>query len=138
MVNFGKITSNVYNKIFYRLSSDTVRELQLTPDSDIEVQIQFQLNRLPYCEWHYTLDKMANFKMIFPDTYLEPVIPWSPSRQWSRNLDSRLNVKQKEAVVAITTPLCIQLPPILVIGKWNCLINYFVELVYTTGTQFML
>ncbi|XP_030750107.1 probable helicase with zinc finger domain [Sitophilus oryzae] len=107
------------NTIYLRLSSDTVRELKLTPDSDIEVQIQFQLNRIPYCEWHYILDKMANFKLIFPDTYLEPAIPWSPSRQWSRNLDSRLNIKQKEAVVAITTPLCIQLPPILVIGPFG-------------------
>ncbi|CAG9763393.1 unnamed protein product [Ceutorhynchus assimilis] len=105
--------------IYLRLSSDTVRDLHLTPESDIEVQIQFQLNRVPYCEWHYTLDKMANFKMIFPETYLEPIVPWSPSRQWSKNLDSRLNVKQKEAVVAITTPLCVQLPPILVIGPFG-------------------
>ncbi|XP_060520243.1 probable helicase with zinc finger domain isoform X2 [Cylas formicarius] len=107
------------NTIYLRLSSDTVQGLQLTPDSDLEVQIQFQLNRIPYCEWHYTLDKMVNFKTIFPDTYLEPVIPWSPSRQWSRTLDSRLNIKQKEAVNAITTPLCVQLPPILVIGPFG-------------------
>ncbi|XP_076263700.1 helicase with zinc finger [Rhynchophorus ferrugineus] len=107
------------NTIYLRLSSDTVGDLKLTPDSDIEVQIQFQLNRLPYCEWHYTLDKMPNFKIIFPETFLEPVIPWSPSRQWSRNLDSRLNIKQKEAVVAITTPLCVPLPPILVIGPFG-------------------
>ncbi|KAJ8965498.1 hypothetical protein NQ314_004086, partial [Rhamnusium bicolor] len=107
------------NMIYLRLSSQTVQELRLTPDSDLEVQIQFQLNRIPYCEWHYTLDKMANFKMIFPETYLEPNIPWSPSRQWSRSLDTRLNIKQKEAVVAITTPLCVQLPPILVIGPFG-------------------
>ncbi|XP_048525324.1 probable helicase with zinc finger domain [Dendroctonus ponderosae] len=105
--------------IYLRLSSDTVSQLQLTPDSDIEVQIQFQLNRIPYCEWHYILDKMPNFKAIFPETYLEPIIPWSPSRQWSRNLDYRLNIKQKEAVVAITTPLSISLPPILVIGPFG-------------------
>lgn len=85
----------------------------------IEVEIQFQLNRIPYCEWHYTLDKMPNFKLIFPETYLEPSIPWSPIRQWSRSLDSRLNLKQKEAIVAITTPLNVQLPPILVIGPFG-------------------
>nr|CAI5864892.1 unnamed protein product [Callosobruchus analis] len=107
------------NTIYLRLSSQTVQELRLTPDSDFQVEIQFQLNRIPYCEWHYTLDKMSNFKMIFPETYLEPNIPWSPSRQWSRSLDARLNIKQKEAVVAITTPLCITLPPILVIGPFG-------------------
>ncbi|CAH1973165.1 unnamed protein product [Acanthoscelides obtectus] len=107
------------NTIYLRLSSQTVQELRLTPDSGLQVEIQFQLNRIPYCEWHYTLDKMTSFKMIFPETYLEPSIPWSPSRQWSRTLDSRLNIKQKEAVVAITTPLCINLPPILVIGPFG-------------------
>ncbi|KAJ8977192.1 hypothetical protein NQ317_018075 [Molorchus minor] len=84
------------NMIYLRVSSQTVQELRLTPDSDLKVEIQFQLNRIPYCEWHYTLDKM-----------------------WSRTLDTRLNLKQKEAVVAITTPLCVQLPPILVIGPFG-------------------
>ncbi|CAH1119647.1 unnamed protein product [Phaedon cochleariae] len=107
------------NTIYLRLSAQTVQEMRLTQESATEVEIQFQLNRIPYCEWHYTLDKMANFKMIFPETYLEPSIPWSPSRQWSRTLDPRLNIKQKEAVNAITTPLCIPLPPILVIGPFG-------------------
>nr|XP_023024171.1 probable helicase with zinc finger domain isoform X1 [Leptinotarsa decemlineata] len=107
------------NNIYVRLSAQTVTEMRLTPESDVEVEIQFQLNRIPYCEWHYTIDKMASYKMIFPETYIEPSIPWSPSRQWSRTLDSRLNTKQKEAVNAITTPLCVPLPPILVIGPFG-------------------
>lgn len=86
---------------------------------DLLAEIQFQLNRIPYCEWHYTLDKMPSFKIIFPETYLEPNIPWSPTRQWSRTFESRLNIKQKEAVMAITTPLCVSLPPILVIGPFG-------------------
>ncbi|XP_066256079.1 probable helicase with zinc finger domain [Euwallacea similis] len=105
--------------IYLRLSSNTVKELELKPDSEIEVKIQFHLNRLPYCELHYILDQIGNFKILFPDTYIEPTIPWSPSRQWSRNLDSRLNVKQREAVIAITTPLEVALPPILVIGPFG-------------------
>ncbi|XP_063925906.1 probable helicase with zinc finger domain isoform X1 [Zophobas morio] len=105
--------------IYLRLSSDTVRDLNLTTDTDLEVQIQFQLNRIPYCEWHYTIDKIKNYKLIFPETYVEPRIPWSPSRQWSASLDSRLNLKQKEAVVAITTPLFVKIPPILVIGPFG-------------------
>lgn len=80
------------------------------------MDIQFHLNRLPYCELHYIVDRLTDLTCLFPDTYLEPVIPWSPSRQWAHNLDPRLNVKQKEAVVAITTPLDVVLPPILIIG----------------------
>ncbi|EFA00306.1 probable helicase with zinc finger domain [Tribolium castaneum] len=105
--------------IYLRLSADTVKELNLTTDTDLEVQIQFQLNRVPYCEWHYTIDKIRNYKLIFPEIYVEPNIPWSPSRQWSSSLDSRLNLKQKEAVVAITTPIHVKIPPILVIGPFG-------------------
>lgn len=39
-------------------------------------------------------------------------------RQWSGTVDSRLNPKQREAVMAITAPLEVQLPPILIIGKY--------------------
>lgn len=107
------------NTIYLRLSSETVCDLNLTTNTDLECQIQFQLNRVPYCEWHYTIDKIRNCKLIFPDIYVEPIIPWSPSRQWSPSMDRRLNVKQKEAVVAITTPLFVKIPPILVIGPFG-------------------
>ncbi|KAJ8919966.1 hypothetical protein NQ315_006495 [Exocentrus adspersus] len=107
------------NMVYLRVSAQAVRELGLTRDSEVEVQIQFQLNRIPYCEWHYTLDKMPNFRLIFPETYLEPTIPWSPGRQWNKNLDRRLNVRQKEAILAITTPLTVRLPPILLIGSYG-------------------
>lgn len=40
-------------------------------------------------------------------------------RQWDEQLDPRLNAKQKEAVLAITTPLSIQLPPVLIIGPYG-------------------
>jgi len=42
-------------------------------------------------------------------------------RQWKELKETKLNVKQKEAIVAITTPLNIQLPPVLIIGKILCL-----------------
>jgi len=47
---------------------------------------------------------------------LEPIIPWSPKRQWGEIIDKKLNIKQREAVIAITTPTNISLPPILIIG----------------------
>jgi hypothetical protein len=55
-------------------------------------------------------------------------------RQWSDILDTRLNLKQKEAVVAITTPVSCPLPPILIIGNWISFISgkYFVQVLYPT------
>lgn len=43
----------------------------------------------------------------------------SPCRQWDEQLDPRLNAKQKEAILAITTPLTIPLPPVLIIGPYG-------------------
>lgn len=49
-------------------------------DTEFTMDVQFQLNRVPYCEWHHAIDKIADFKVIFPETYLEPNIPWTPQR----------------------------------------------------------
>ncbi|CAH1397953.1 unnamed protein product [Nezara viridula] len=107
------------NVVYLRLSAATVQALNLKPETKVLLDVQFQLNRVPYCEWHQAIDKIADFRMIFPDTYVEPTIPWSPQRQWSGSVDSKLNPKQKEAVMAITTPLEVQLPPILIIGPFG-------------------
>lgn len=68
------------NMIYLRLSATTVHSLKMKPDTDFIAEVQFQLNRIPYCEWHYAIDKIADFRVIFPDTYLEPSIPWTPQR----------------------------------------------------------
>jgi len=60
---------------------------------------------------------------------LEPIIPWSPKRQWGEIIDKKLNIKQREAVIAITTPTDISLPPILIIGLFlNNKNSYFLFL----------
>ncbi|XP_054986326.1 probable helicase with zinc finger domain isoform X2 [Sorex araneus] len=105
--------------IFLRISRECCEELSLRPDHDAQVELQFQLNRLPLCEMHYALDRIKDNGVLFPDISMTPTIPWSPNRQWDEQLDPRLNAKQKEAVLAITTPLSIQLPPVLIIGPYG-------------------
>ncbi|KAB0367437.1 hypothetical protein FD755_020761 [Muntiacus reevesi] len=105
--------------IFLRISRECCEELNLRPDYDTQVELQFQLNRLPLCEMHYALDRVKENGVLFPDITMSPTIPWSPNRQWDEQLDPRLNAKQKEAVLAITTPLSIQLPPVLIIGPYG-------------------
>ncbi|KAL1399827.1 hypothetical protein pipiens_007920 [Culex pipiens pipiens] len=46
-------------------------------------------------------------------------IPWTPQRQWDASLDPKLNSNQKEAVVAITTPISVTLSPILLVGPFG-------------------
>lgn len=105
--------------IYLKLSAQCVSDLSLTANTDFLTDIQFQLNRLTYAEWHYAIDKIVDYRMIFPETFLEPSIPWTPKKQWSENLDPKLNSKQKEAVLAITAISNATLPPILLIGPFG-------------------
>uniref|UniRef100_A0A8C6U683 Probable helicase with zinc finger domain n=1 Tax=Neogobius melanostomus TaxID=47308 RepID=A0A8C6U683_9GOBI len=105
--------------IFLRICKGCCEELGLQPDREIQVELQFQLNRLPLCEMHYALDRIKDNTILFPDVNLSPTIPWSPNRQWDEQLDPRLNAKQKEAILAITTPVSTSLPPILLIGPYG-------------------
>lgn len=105
--------------IYLKLSAQCVNDLGLTANTDFLSDIQFQLNRLTYCEWHHAIDKIVDYRMIFPDPFLEPSIPWTPKKQWSENLDPKLNSKQKEAVLAITAISNVGLPPILLIGPFG-------------------
>ncbi|XP_041838677.1 probable helicase with zinc finger domain [Melanotaenia boesemani] len=105
--------------IFLRICKNCCDELGLLPDRELQVELQFQLNRLPLCEMQYALDRIKDNTILFPDVSLVPTIPWSPNRQWDEQLDPRLNAKQKEAILAITTPVSIHLPPILIIGPYG-------------------
>ncbi|XP_076330280.1 helicase with zinc finger isoform X2 [Tachypleus tridentatus] len=105
------------NSVYLRLSKHCVEELNLQPDTDFLAEVQFQINRLPLCELHYAVDKLNPVHLIFPDLSLNLQIPWSPKKQWKRH--AKLNPKQKEAVIAITTPIDICLPPILITGPFG-------------------
>lgn len=113
------INDRTKNKIYFKFSTKAVNDLNLKSGGQIKAQIQFQLNRLPYCQWHYAIDKLPNTDILFPEVFYNPQIPWSPERQWNKSLDMRLNIKQKEAIVAATTQLEVPLPPILVIGPYG-------------------
>ena len=68
---------------------------------------------------HHAVDRLPDLSLAYPDIREKIVIPWSPGKQWGDDLNGKLNPKQREAVVAITTPLVISLPPILIIGPYG-------------------
>ncbi|XP_045616313.1 probable helicase with zinc finger domain isoform X2 [Procambarus clarkii] len=113
------IEDKTKKEIYLRFSESAVAALRLSDDEEVTVEVQFQLNRLPLCEMHAALDRLPSLDMIFPDVTLEPAIPWSPIKQWGESLDAKLNPKQKEALVAITAPIGLVLPPILIIGPYG-------------------
>jgi len=105
--------------IYVRLSSTMVKENKLTPDMKIKAEVQFKLSRVSLVEMHYAIDKISDMSVVHPDISAAPTIPWSPASQWAQDLDSRLNPKQKEAIIAVTAPMSLTLPPILIIGPYG-------------------
>ena len=63
--------------------------------------------------------RLPDLRVVYPDTSICPSIPWSPSHNWKESLDPQLNAKQKEAVLAITSPPSVHLPPVLIIGPYG-------------------
>jgi len=105
--------------IYVRLSSSMVKENKLTPDMKIKAEVQFKLSRVSLVEMHYAIEKISDMSVVHPDISAAPAIPWSPASQWAQDLDPRLNPKQKEAIIAVTAPMTLTLPPILIIGPYG-------------------
>jgi len=41
--------------------------MKLKPDLQVDVEIQFQMNRLLFCQMHHALDLLIDIDIIFPD-----------------------------------------------------------------------
>lgn len=63
------------NVVYLRLSSITVSDLKLKADTSVTLEMQFQLNRIPFCEWHQAVDCVSDYRIIFPDILNIPEIP---------------------------------------------------------------
>ena len=105
--------------LYLRLSASIVQDFNLKDGDDFPVEVQFQLNRLPLCEMHLAIDKLPDMNLIYPDMSRQVQIPWTPGKHWSEDMNSRLNAKQREAILAITSSLAVALPPILLIGPYG-------------------
>ena len=55
--------------IVLKLSSHMCSDLHLTNNALISVDVQFQLNRQPLCEWHAAIDRLGSTQrsLLFPE-----------------------------------------------------------------------
>lgn len=113
------IEDKTKKEIYLRLSQSIVTDMKFCDDEEVEVEVQFQLNRLPLCELHQAVDRLPTLDIVFPSLTTQTPIPWSPLKQWGDSIQSKLNPKQKEALLAITAPVSTILPPILIIGPYG-------------------
>ncbi|XP_063988096.1 probable helicase with zinc finger domain isoform X1 [Diachasmimorpha longicaudata] len=112
--------------IYARLSKSCVERLNLKPDTNVKMYVQFVLNRLPFCEWHRAVDCLPDTRLVFPESHYElpmrlPSVLESNKNgaKWCELLDNRLNDRQREAVKLMIAPIEIYLPPILLLGPYG-------------------
>ena len=121
----SKVEDTGKNEVYLRLSNSLVKNHVTEETDELKVEVQFQLNRIPSCEMHSAVDGLQDLDLVLPDVAEKHSIPWTPGKQWAveetTSTASRapLNPKQKEAILAITAPLTLRLPPVLIIGPYG-------------------
>ncbi|XP_076235945.1 putative helicase with zinc finger domain [Calliopsis andreniformis] len=117
--------------VYIRLSKDCVNALNLMADTDLQIQVQFVLNRLPFCEWHKAIDSLPDVGLVFVDKVhmqmkeasildVLEIDMMTFKRTWDwLILNPLLNTEQKRAVAIMTASTKISLPPILLLGPFG-------------------
>nr|XP_015220183.1 PREDICTED: helicase with zinc finger domain 2 [Lepisosteus oculatus]XP_015220184.1 PREDICTED: helicase with zinc finger domain 2 [Lepisosteus oculatus]XP_015220185.1 PREDICTED: helicase with zinc finger domain 2 [Lepisosteus oculatus] len=82
------------NTIFLHLSKRCCSDLGLLKDTTREMEVQFQLNRLQFCEWHQAVDLLPDVGIVLPDVTACSVPVHSGTF-------SKLNAKQSAAMAYI-------------------------------------
>lgn len=109
--------------IYARLSKECVKHLNLVPESNVKMHVQFVMNRTPFCEWRRAIDALPDTRLVFPPARMqrrngETKFEWSPD--WTVTLkDCQLNERQKEAVAVMMAPIVERLPPVLILGPFG-------------------
>ncbi|KAK0154506.1 Helicase with zinc finger domain 2 [Merluccius polli] len=85
------ILKDTKNKIHLKLSKRCCSDLQLKTGETHQMELQFQLDRLPFCEMHKAIDLLPDTKMVLPDLD-KCEVPMNSTQC------HHLNVKQQAAV----------------------------------------
>ncbi|XP_076439727.1 3'-5' exoribonuclease HELZ2-like isoform X2 [Babylonia areolata] len=103
--------------VFVSVSPVCVRELKLKAGMYVEVEVQFQINRMHFMNMHYALDALDNTDIVFPDiSKINPAI----NEQHSLKISSRLlNQDQLKAVRHILAERTGYTPPFIMYGPFG-------------------
>ena len=59
--------TTIGNKMHFKLSNTCCSELSLQSNNECEMEIQFRLNRLKFCEMHKAVDLLPDMDRVLPD-----------------------------------------------------------------------
>uniref|UniRef100_A0A4W5KNA1 Helicase with zinc finger 2 n=1 Tax=Hucho hucho TaxID=62062 RepID=A0A4W5KNA1_9TELE len=80
------------NKMHLKLSERCCSDLKLQINETCEMEVQFQLNRLKFCEMHKAIDLLPDTEKVLPD-FRNCIVPVSKTQQ-----NYNLNAKQQAAM----------------------------------------
>ncbi|KAL0977836.1 hypothetical protein UPYG_G00161950 [Umbra pygmaea] len=83
------------NQMHLQLSRRCCSDLKLQSNEICEMEVQFQLNRLRFCEMHKAVDLLPNTEIVLPDLRNCSVPVYQKN---SNHQKSKLNVKQQAAI----------------------------------------
>ncbi|XP_033763482.1 LOW QUALITY PROTEIN: helicase with zinc finger domain 2-like [Pecten maximus] len=103
--------------IYLCLSKACVSQLNLRRNMSIEVEIQFQMDRMHFCMMQFAIDKMNTTDVVFPDiSKYRPL--WSERHDLKVSSDI-LNVEQIQAVKHIVAQRSGYTPPFVMYGPFG-------------------
>ncbi|PIK57866.1 putative helicase with zinc finger domain 2 [Apostichopus japonicus] len=70
------------DSLYVILGMQCVQEQKLEPNKSLnKVLVQFQLERIPFCEMHFGVDNLTEMKLIFPPPNMVPRFPGKEERR---------------------------------------------------------
>ncbi|KAJ8335593.1 hypothetical protein SKAU_G00389350 [Synaphobranchus kaupii] len=110
------LEASTEDMIFLLLSRVCCSSLGLQKGTHLPMDIQFQLNRQPFYEWHQAIDLLPDVEWVLPD-----LIRGSVPEYTGKFLNHNLNTKQRAAVALIIGEASEQLStaPLLIYGPFG-------------------
>ncbi|XP_077997754.1 3'-5' exoribonuclease HELZ2-like [Glandiceps talaboti] len=104
--------------ICIHLSERCCRDLDLKADQQIDVEIQFRLDRLPFCRQHYAVDKVSDevLGVIFPLVKSLPAVKASKPMTVP---GLKMNVNQCQALASIVNKNHPKVSPLVIYGPFG-------------------
>ncbi|KAA0718780.1 Zinc finger domain 2 [Triplophysa tibetana] len=124
--------------IVLELSSKCVSELQLKKGSRCEMEVQFQLDRLWFCQMHQAVDHLTDLHTVLPDLS-NCCIPVSTTRQTDLNNKQQIALNfilGKCEASKVAAPLLIYGP--FGTGKTHCLASAAIQLALQPKTKVLI
>ncbi|XP_061102315.1 helicase with zinc finger domain 2-like isoform X1 [Conger conger] len=110
------LEASTEDTIYLLLSRACCSELSLRKEESCPMDIQFQLNRLEFCEWHQAVDLLPDVERVLPELNRRSIPDYSGEFP-----KLKLNVKQRAAMSLIIGEASEQTPtaPVLIYGPFG-------------------